>query len=301
MTINVIVPTILIASTSYIQPIFEVNYVKPVVAVSYIEPVFRANYLQIKVAAEVTMPDVLTVDIITPVDLVTLSTEKALADQTNGFADILAKTTAKGFLDSTTELDAIKLVFEKKLADVQSLADAKNINIGKALADVAYPSDLAKLTTVKALADNLAVSPDTVAKAVNKAFADSNTLSDAIATVLIYIRSFADSTVSSDAQAKTTTLNKIDAVYTADANQLTLAKATADGINAIDNMDGDLTYAFVKVIGDMLLNSDTQIIDFKPQKADNITTSSSGILAMQDYCDITYFLEDYVGISRTFT
>jgi hypothetical protein len=35
---------------------------------SYIKPVFRANYLQIKVIAEVTMPDVLHVDIVTPVD-----------------------------------------------------------------------------------------------------------------------------------------------------------------------------------------------------------------------------------------
>jgi hypothetical protein len=66
-------------------------------------------------------------------------------------------------------------------------------------------------------------------------------------------------------------------------------------------MDGDLTYAFVKVIGEILTIPDLQIIDFSTQKADNIAIASSGVLSMQDYCDITYFLEDYVGLSRTFT
>lgn len=33
---------------------------------------------------------------------------------------------------------------------------------------------------------------------------------------------------------------------------------------------------------------------------DTATSTDSGSLIMQSYCDITYFLEDYVGTSRTF-
>ena len=34
--------------------------------------------------------------------------------------------------------------------------------------------------------------------------------------------------------------------------------------------------------------------------SDTASTTDAGLLIMQDYCDITYFLEDYVGTSRTF-
>jgi hypothetical protein len=33
---------------------------------------------------------------------------------------------------------------------------------------------------------------------------------------------------------------------------------------------------------------------------DSTSASDAGILISQDYCDITYFAEDYVGTSRTF-
>jgi hypothetical protein len=69
----------------------------------------------------------------------------------------------------------------------------------------------------------------------------------------------------------------------------------------VDNMDGNIEYLLFKVTNDSISSIDVQTVDFQPNKADNVSTSSSGILSLQDYCDITYFLEDYVGISRSFT
>lgn len=273
-----------------------------IAGLSYIQPVFQADYLQIRVIAEVTMPDVLSVDIITPTDLVTLSTTKALSDTTNGFVDSLVRTFSKPFADSTNETDVLRYVFGKKLADTQALADAKSISFGKALVDSTTPADLASLEAIKSLADSIAAPTDAVANTIYKVLSDSVTLTDVAEAVRLYIRTFDETLTSPDVYADLFTPKaKEDSAVTADSSIRGVAKNLSDGLNAIDDMDGNLNYAFVKVVGELLIGSDAQIIDFVTQKADNIAAGSSGVLSMQDYCDITYFLEDYVGLSRTFT
>ena len=269
---------------------------------SYIKPVFRANYLQIKVIAEVTMPDVLNVDIVTPVDLVTLNTTKSLSDVTDGFLDQIVRSFSKPFADSATSTDVLTRRVQKNLADIQALTDAKQISLFKALSDLTSPADLASLTAVKALADTISAPTDSVANAIHKVFADSVTLEDVAEAVRLYIREFDETLATPDLysdffESGTTA----DGASVADQSFRATGKVFTEGLNAIDNMDGDLTYAFVKVIGEILTTPDLQIIDFSTQKADNIGIASSGVLSMQDYCDITYFLEDYVGLSRTFT
>lgn len=237
---------------------------------SYIRPVFRANYLQIKVIAEVTMPDVLNVDIVTPVDLVSLSTAKALSDITDGFTDQL-----------------IGIAFGKGLADTPVLSDLAVIgDIQPHIdgIDAAYPTDTITGVTFQ------------------KYLADTFELLDAAVAVRLYERSFTESLSVPDVPYKNITpANQGDLAATSDSSSLGTDKALSDAFGMIDNMDGDIEYLLFKVTSDSILSLDAQIIDFNGQKADNIATDDSGILSMQDYCDITYFLEDYVGISRTFT
>jgi hypothetical protein len=269
---------------------------------SYIKPVFRANYLQIKVIAEVTMPDVLNVDIVTPIDLVSLSTTKSLSDVTNGFLDQIVRTLGKSFADSATSTDLLTRTAQKNLAEIQALADADQISFFKALADFTNPTDLAALSTVKALAETISAPTDSVANAIHKVFADSVTLVDFAQAFKLYIRAFDETLTTPDLYSDFFESGvTADDATVADQSFRDTGKIFTEGLNAIDNMDGDLTYAFVKVIGEILTTPDLQIIDFSTQKADNIVIDSSGILSMQDYCDITYFLEDYVGLSRTFT
>ena len=268
---------------------------------SYIKPVFRANYLQIKVIAEVTMPDVLNVDIVTPIDLVSLSTTKALVDAPV-LVDLLIRAVNKPFTDLATSTDASTRTAQKNLTEIQALADADQISFFKALADFTSPADLAALSTVKALADSISTPADSVATAIHKVFADSVTLTDFAQAFKLYIRTFDETLTTPDLYSDFFESGvTADDATVADQSFRATGKVFTEGLNAIDNMDGDLTYAFVKVIGEILTTPDLQIIDFSTQKADNITTSSSGVLSVQDYCDITYFLEDYVGLSRTFT
>jgi hypothetical protein len=241
-----------------------------IASLSYVRPVFTADYLQIRVIAEVTMPDVLNVDIVTPTDLVSLSTTKALIDTTNGFTDQL-----------------VEIIF------------------GKGLADTPVLSDLAVIGDIQPHIDGIdtATPADVITGFIfEKYIADTFETLDEATAVRLFERSFADSLSVPDVPYKDIIPEgQTDLATTSDSSSLGTDKALSDAFGMIDNMDGDIEYLLFKVTSESISSSDAQIIDFNPQKADNIATDSSGVLSMQDYCDITYFLEDYVGLSRTFT
>ncbi|NDH91117.1 MAG: hypothetical protein EBZ22_09605 [Flavobacteriia bacterium] len=69
--------------------------------------------------------------------------------------------------------------------------------------------------------------------------------------------------------------------------------------DAFDAGDG-LVYAFAKGISNVTILSDATSRAVQKPFADTALPSDSGSLVMQNYCDPTYFLEDYVGVSRTF-
>ena len=251
MSINVLTSTIVVTSLSYVQP------------------VFQASYVEIQVTAQVTMPDILSVDIVTPTDLVALSTTKALSDTTTGFTDSLVRAFGKGIAEQQyLDDDAV-------IGDIQPHRDG---------VDAAYPVDaITGFSFEKFLADTF------------------ETLDEATA-VRVFQREFSDSVTAPDAENYSfTPKTKTDAASTSDTSYRGVDKALSDALTMVDNMDGNIQHHFFKTTSDSISETDAQIIDFKPQKADNIATDSSGILSMQDYCDITYFLEDYVGLSRTFT
>lgn len=252
MSINVLTSTIAIASLSYVQP------------------VFQANYVEIQVTAQVNMPDVLAVDIVTPLDLVALSVDKSLQDATAGFSDALAK------------------AFSKPLSDTQYLGDTTVIG---------------DIQPHRGAADSISGWSDGITGIVfEKYLADTFELLDEATAVRLFQREFADNFSLPDAQAKSVTPKaKTDSASTSDAKYFAVDKALSDALTMVDNMDGNIQHHLFKIFNDAFSNSDAQVIDFRPNKADNVTTSSSGVLSMQDYCDITYFLEDYVGLSRTFT
>jgi hypothetical protein len=241
-----------------------------IASLSYVQPVFTFNYLQIRVTAEVTMPDVLNVDIVTPTDLVTLSITKALFDTTQGFTDTLTQ-----------------------------------IAFGKSLADTPILSDLAVIGDIQPHIDGTdTASPvDSITGfTFQKYISDVFSTVDVTTAVRLFERSFTDAFSLPDTPYKNIIpTDPTDLAATSDSSSLGTDKALSDAFGIIDNMDGDIEYLLFKATNESISNSDAQIIDFNPQKADNIATDSSGVLFIQDYSDITYFLEDYVGLSRTFT
>lgn len=228
MSISVLVPTIVLLSVAYVQPTAEVSYVEPVAQVSYVDVSYQAQWLDIQVSAEVTMPDVLAVEIITPIDEISI---------------------------------------------------------------LAY----------KNFAESLGVSTDFVSKVIHKTFGETLSLADVIQTTLIYQRTFTNAFTIVEQLTKNVSEPKADIATTTDQQYLATSKLFNDTVGMIDNMDTDIQYLLIKTMSELVSISDTSIISFSPTKADSVTANSSGSLVSQGYCDITYFLEDYVGTSRTFT
>lgn len=214
-------------AVSYVEPGFDAAWKEVEAAVSYIQTVATASWMDVGVMAEVTFPDVYTVEVVTPTDLVAL-------------------TTTKNFADSVDNSD------EKVLL-------------------------------------------------VSPTYAETVPLADSASRVVDFIRNYSDSAALADVATRSTSLDKQEGLAASDSSSLATVKGLSEGLTLTDNMDGDIEYQIVKVTSEVLTAAEQQVIDFAGQSSDNILTSSSGVLAVQDYSDITYFLQDYVGLTRTFT
>jgi hypothetical protein len=228
MSIKVLVPTAVLLSVAYVQATAQVTYAEPSASVAYVEASALANWVDVQVIAEVTMPDVLAVEIINPVDAVSK-------------------------------------------------------------------------TTIKQFADSFGVSEDKLVQVVQKVFTEAVTPTDIVNILLVYQRTFADTFTALDNVTLGVTKNLEDLVANVDLLSFSTAKGFSDVVGMLDNMDTDIQYEIIKTISELIYTADAHIIQSILAKADLVTMDSSGSLLMQDYCDITYFLEDYVGTSRTFT
>ena len=228
MSVSVLVPTIVLLSVAYVQPTAEVSYVEPVAQVSYVEASYQTQWLDIQVSAEVTMPDVLAVEIITPIDAISFQTYKNIAE-------------------------------------------------------------------------SLGVSTEFVSKVIRKTFRETLSLADVIQTTLIYQRALTDAFTIVEQLTKNALENKADIATAIDQKYLATSKRFNDTVGMIDNMDTDIQYLLIKTMSELVSISDASIISFSSTKSDSVTANSAGLLVSQNYCDITYFLENYVGTSRTFT
>lgn len=349
-----------------------------IAGLSYVQPVARVSYLQVKVTAEVTMPDVLAVDIITPNEELIFAFDKKLTDSqvlrdkairavnkeladsavpseykrirtskklsdTQALSEALLYTFTKGTISDTSIAsdkwkfglskvatpdtlspadDITSLAFDKALSDYavmeddididywlekllgdsQSIADALAYSFTKSLTiDEVIEIDAVSLHTSKALEDSFGPPVETVALDFTKALADVVTMSDVANAYKLFIRVFEDDLTVPDTDFWEFVSGVTEETAAAsDVYAHVLTKNLFESTVLIDNMDGDIQYAFVKLVGELLTSSDAKVIDFAANKSDNVASSDSGVLSMQDYCDITYFLEDYVGISRTF-
>lgn len=167
--------------------------------------------------------------------------------------------------DTITETDATTLAITKQLTDIAELAE--QISLG-----------------------------------TSKSFADSQAMSDLIALIVNFDRIFSDTTSFSDAATRSVDKVLADSVTETDAATRAVTKLIADslamadsvvGINFTDNEDDAVA------IDDLGIDDDPEW-NLGKNLADTASTTDAGLLIMQDYCDITYFLEDYVGQSRTF-
>jgi hypothetical protein len=215
-----------LVAVSFVTPVAATSYIDAQATAAYVQPVTSVSYIDARVQAVVSFPDVYGIEVVTPTDLVAL-------------------TTTKGFSESVSQLDEIQ-AFD-----------------------------------------------------FTKGLFESPAITESIITSLVFIRNFSDTATLLDEFTRGVLPD--DTIGSVDTYVSSFSKPFNEAIALLDNMDGDIEFQLVKTTSDSLAANDTQTLNVSVVKSENTTLNSSGVLAMQDYSDITYFAEDYVGIARTFT
>lgn len=130
---------------------------------------------------------------------------------------------------------------------------------------------------------------------------DSVSLLDTLQTLLIFVRLFTETISFSDAIAKSFGLNKSESIATSETLAFTFSKYLADSfaLNDLSDVNGT-TISFSDFTNNVVSSSDLILLLSSKSIQDTVSSSDSGYLFSQGYCDLTYFAEDYVGYYRTF-
>ena len=171
----------------------------------------------------------------------------------------------------------------KYLTDLFSVTDATSFSTSKI-------ADVDTFTTV-----------DDTTRSTGKGLSDSATIGDSVLTVLIFIRDFTDTTSLADAKTLLVSPAYSDTFTTSETVARSLSKTLTDSfaLNDLSDAAGP-TWSFSDFTNNVVSTSDSTTVTNTKGLSDSLSSSDSGTLISQGYCDITYFAEDYVGESRTF-
>ena len=289
MTIRALVS--LRVSTTRVVPLAEIDYVLMTVG-ARLDTTGLFRFIQDVVAVADGTAYSLTKplsDEVTPPDAISVSALKALAD---GFA----------MNDGSEAVDGSTYSFSKGISNVTFTSDATTTTALKLLQDTQTLQDLVAKTPNKALADVFDLTDDETVAAL-KGLSDSVTMQDTIATLLLFIRDFSDSVSVPDLRATLfTPATKAEQITVVDEDNIDYQKNIADGFAMNDGseaVDGS-TYSFHKGISNVAFVGDVRSLIFAASRVESVAVADAGLLSVQDYCDLSYFAEDYVGLSQSF-
>jgi hypothetical protein len=175
----------------------------------------------------------------------------------------------------------------------------------KYVPEIVVVSDAVALAVAKKFADivDATTTVDDLTLQVVKGLNDSVSFTEVFAAVRVFIREFADSVAPTDRPYKTTSKPFADTYSISDVARPALTKRVFDGVGINDLLgatDGSV-FVFAKNVANVVFAVDTKVFSHNKPFGDMIGASDEGSLVSQNYCDPTYFAEDYVGESRTFT
>ena len=298
--VGVVVP---VSATTSTQPVIEASAVEAFASVTAVVPAASIAYVEIAFSATLDnsgrylfIPELTVVS-----DGVRLALDRPLyhliyaADNTRYEYEKVASPDSIELTDSFTKL----LTYVRSFADTFGFSEAQVFDIAKLLQDSAVTSDLAAKHVTKPRADTFALN-DVAAKLVAKIFADAYGFTDA--SRYSFTKAASDTVTAPDVLERSFFKPFADTSPLQDAKLFSLAKLLADGVAMNDGFDaGDgAVYTFSKGVSNVTMVSDATSSHPSKVTSDTVTTADAGSLINQDYCDITYFAEDYVGESRVF-
>ena len=178
----------------------------------------------------------------------------------------------KPLTDTATVLDPISKNFSTGFDDAYGASEVSTFNLGKVANDSFSSNDLLFV------------------KHPNKGLNEAPTAVDAIDAFAITKFLADQATVTDDLDGEATT---------EDDQEMQFAKVTGNIAAATDALNFAVSYnrAFTDSYG----VTDGDVLNFGKRPSDTTSMTDVGSLRSQGFADFTYFAEDYVGASRTFT
>jgi hypothetical protein len=216
--------------------------------------------------------------------------------------------------------DNTSFAVSKPTADVLVTEDSSSVETSKPVPETATISDNSVLglvlpkaealtaTDVAALSVTLATivegltAIDSQAVEVQKPFAETLVLSDTCVAVLIFLRDVFDTVTATDTPAILFSTAYVETLTPSDASAFTFDQQLTEtfAMNDLADIGDGIAFEFVDFTANVVSMSDATNLTPQLAYSDTISTSDTGVGSLQDYCDITYFAEDYVGSRFTF-
>jgi hypothetical protein len=285
-----------------VKPRASVVVVDPVTSVSYSLAAASVAYIELGITAELdtTGRFKFIADTVVTTDGIALSLSKPLQDAFS-LEDVATKDVGKALADEVSFEDSllVTLIFLRDFADTFEFADQVTLDIAKAAVDSVAMSEALAYTLSKPFADAQSIA-DSASLAVAKALTDTIELQDAAS--ITYDKLLADASEIVDLIVFSIDKAITDSQPMADELSITHDKSLADGFamndgfGATDGFDFSLSTTFSNVA----FITDSVELSTQSVLADSVGITDSGSIISQDYCDITYFAEDYVGTATFF-
>lgn len=292
------------AQTGWVALGLDPEYVELKGQLSYVNLLGELKYTNLQAAnvyADPTPPDRWVNDIQITVDSVFITFEKVPADIVTT-SDRRTFVFFKGNADSFSTVDSSRFSFGKRSTDSQSVSDQiQSLTVGKGLSDIQAIVDALQRSMALAKADFFSAN-DTSRYNLSKPLSDDFSTLDS--SVFTFFAAKDDSVSTSDTTSSFFSKLLADVALAddrfsiEDELQQTIGKSLSDSFDVSDS----LSYAvnFNRSFSETEYVIDSQNLSFFKGLSDSKSTSDSGALRMTDYADISYFAEDYVGVSRTF-
>jgi hypothetical protein len=253
-------------------------------SVSYVIPITEVSYVDIVVSAFTDDSGLFRIDFDTTVvvDYSTLAFAKQLSSEVVIAQDLLGFSIAKTVQDSTIP--------------VESLA----FSLGTSALDSFTTADLLSKVFLKSLTDVTSTADTIVGRAFEKRLYDAATMEDLVGipdgATFQFCKYLSDFPSIAEQLTKDISIALSESNVVQDQNYWQFSSVKSDAFALAETTALSLSTS----LDDQLIVVETNSIYTYKTESDAITTADSGVLSAQNYCELSYFLEDYVGDYRQF-
>lgn len=259
---------------------------------------FEEDYIQGPQVDHITLTDVFSL----------LITYGRNLTEDPAITDAYAYTVTKPFTEAMGGTDLSILLLTKPFADSFGVTDSDTLSFAKGVTETPALIDTRTFDFTKVISEQLFSTDDLDGEASAeddqeiqfvKTRSDSSALTDNFSKTVTFSRTFSEAPAANEEHSFDVTKPLTEAPTASDSfgKVVAFSRSFTEAGSASDSD----TLNTGKNLSDNGGIIDVQVVQFTKASSDSSVAADSGSLRSQGYCDFTYFAEDYVGASRTFT